>query len=71
MDNPINALRKFFAGHRGEVTLAEFTTFWRALSNGEKDEFRAAAERWDGASEFIAAASQPTTDAAQVLPAAA
>jgi hypothetical protein len=53
MDNPINALRKFFSGNRGEVSLAEFTAFWKVLSNEDKTEFRTAIESWDGQSEFI------------------
>jgi hypothetical protein len=53
MENPINALRAFFAQGSREVTLAEFTQFWKALSNEEKDSFRSAMGCWDGKSEFV------------------
>lgn len=52
MDNPINAMRKFLSGRR-PIELPEFTSFWKALSDAEKAEYRSAIERWDGKSEFI------------------
>jgi hypothetical protein len=55
MDNPINAMRNFFASGSREVSLAEFTGFWKTLSNEDKDEFRNAVQSWDGKSEFLVA----------------
>jgi hypothetical protein len=58
MDNPINALRKFLSGTRGEVSLPEFTSFWKSLEDAEKTEYRTAIEGWDGKSEFVPMAQQ-------------
>jgi hypothetical protein len=55
MDNPINAMRNFFAHKSREVTLAEFTSFWKSLSEDDKNEFRTAVTNWDGTSEFLSA----------------
>jgi hypothetical protein len=59
MDNPINALRSFFAQGSREVTLAEFTAFWKTLSDSEKTEYRGAMERWDGKQEFVSLEVKP------------
>jgi len=59
MDNPINALRAFFAQGSREVTLAEFTAFWRGLSEEDKTGFRGAMERWDGKTEFVPSVVMP------------
>jgi len=53
MDNPINAMRNFFAAGSREVTLAEFTQFWKSLSEEDKNTFRTAIASWDGKSEFL------------------
>lgn len=55
-NNGITKMRNFFAKGSREVTLQEYTAFWKTLNDAEKTEFRLAAERWDGVSEFIPAA---------------
>lgn len=54
MDSPLIQLRKFFSqGTRGEVSLPEFTQFFKACSEQEREEMKTAMGLWDGKSEFI------------------
>jgi hypothetical protein len=71
MDNPINAMRSFFAHKSREVTLQEFTAFWKVLSNEDKNTFREAIQAWDGQSEFITAVQPLALPPSSVVVAAA
>jgi hypothetical protein len=63
-------MRKFFSHKSREVTLPEFTAFWKALSTEDKAAFHAAIVNWDGQSEFITQVNQPLALPASTLMAA-
>ena len=48
--SPLVKLTKFFG-----VTLAEFQTFYRTLTDDEKMRFKSEVEAWDGQTEFVPA----------------
>lgn len=64
MDSPVVQLRKFLSqgSKQGEVSLVEFSQWWKTLSDSEKDEFKTAVGLWDGKSEFIPPSGVPATD---------
>jgi len=56
MPNPITVVdvKKFFdCGTSHPVTLGEMTSFWKSLTEDEKNEYRASVEKWDGTSFYI------------------
>lgn len=53
MDGPLVMLRSFFSKNTREVGIAEFTAFFKALNDAERDAYKTAILAWDGKSEFI------------------
>lgn len=48
--NHLSKLKEFFG-----VDMGTFASFWKSLTNDDKEQFKASIEKWDGKSEFVPA----------------